>query len=633
MSFFHPIGPPHPQPHPAAASSWPRPGIAVLLALLFLLHAALYPFASLVTDSGRDFANAWAVGHGGPYPAYGPALFGTWKLGPVWFWLLALPLRLFGSITAAAIFIGLLAAAKIPLAWAIGRRLADARMGLMAALLMAVPGWDSVSALLLGHVNVLQSAMLACLWLALWAWQSHRVSLLALASLMLALALHAHPTALLIAPALLPPLWRCVLKPRQWGGLLLCALAFALPFLPALWQEARSGWPQVGATAHYLEQAAPLQRLARLPQLLPALLSGGAWFNAQFLLPPTLRGLWPLLHGLLLLSATLGLLRLLAWRRGLPDAAPARRTVVLLLAISLAAVVFIALLRDVTPVWMVYALAPPGVACLSLGLWGLLCGQRQARLALTLLTLSVLALDALLLQQRIALQNHGRIELPGAHIGDVASARDDVETRFSPWLAAWQFDALARWLCRQDAAPIALHADLAVLFDFSQGVAARLHCPPGALPRLGGRAAARHLAGLPTALARQLGYPATNMPFGHVLLEPEQVLAPAQGRAAEVDVRYRVERQAALDGGGLKHDQGTLDCRPGQHLAVTNLMPLLNRLDLDVEQHGRKLAPVASTMSTRYYACDGGRLHWRIATPDPAAADLLLLPAAERRPP
>lgn len=617
-----------PTPPTLPGPRWQRIGLIGLVLGLYLLHAALYPLATLVTDSGRDFANAWAVGHGGPYPAYGPALFGTWKLGPMWFWLLALPLRLFGSITAAAIFIGLLAAAKIPLAWVIGRRLVDTRMGLIAALLMAVPGWDSVSTLVLGHVNVVQSAMLACLWLALRAWQSHRASLLVLACLMLALALHAHPTAVLIAPALLPPLWRCVLKPREWVWLLLCLLAFALPFAPALLQEARSGWPQLSATAGYLDQSDPIRRLARLPQLLSALLAGGAWFNAQFLLPSALRGLWPWLHGLLLVSAAPGLVRLLLWRRGLPDVAPARGTVVLVLLSSLAALVFIALLRDVTPVWMVYALAPFGVACLSLGLWGLLAGPRHAGMASTALIalmLLVLALDALLLQQRIGLQNRGRIELPGAHISDIARARDAAATHFSPWLAAWQFDALAHTLC-QAPQRTAVHADLALLLDFSQGVASRLHCPRARLPRLGGIAAQRHHAGLPRDLAAQLGYRDAAY-LGHVWLQPVQALAPAQGREAEVDVRYRVERQTKLDAAGVKTRHGQLQCEPGQYLVVSNLMPLLNALEVRVQQHGDDLSALASSMSSHYYRCDGGLLHWRIESPDPRAIDIVLLPA------
>src|SRR5688572_22544033 len=114
--------------------------IPALLLVLVLLHLALFPYATLVTDSGRDLANAYAVAHGGPYPLYGPGLFGHWKLGPVWFWLLSLPLWVFGSITAAACFIGLLAAAKIPLAYLLGRRLLDGRLGLLAALIIALPG-------------------------------------------------------------------------------------------------------------------------------------------------------------------------------------------------------------------------------------------------------------------------------------------------------------------------------------------------------------------------------------------------------------------------------------------------------------------------------------------------------------
>lgn len=612
---MHPVQP---------ASRLPTLATVLLLLVLMALHVALFGFATLVTDSGRDLANAWAVGHGGPYPVYGPGLFGHWKLGPVWFWILALPLRLSGNMVATAVFVGILAAAKIPLAYALGRRLVDARLGLIAAALIALPGWDSVGTLVIAHTSVVESAMLATLWLALLAWQERRPAPVLGASLMLALALHAHPTALLAAPAVAFALWRAVLAPRRWGWLAACIAAFVLPFLPALLAEMQSGWPQATATLSYLDQSHPGARLARLPQVLWALIAGGAWFAARFLLPAPAASLWWLAHGALLGVAMLGGVRLVLNRfdTGIAGAAT-RRWFLVLLPSTLAAVVFIVLLRDATPTWMVYSLAPFGVFLLALGWHGLLRDRRGAMWVIALLVLASIGTNIGLLQQRLAWEQAGRVLLPGGSIGDITSWRT-APTIYSPWLSVRQFDALAREAC---AVPgrLVLHGELAMAFDFSQGVAARLQCTPERLPRLGGRDGDRHLAGISAAFAQELGFAPDPHRYGHLLRVPRQVLAPEQGRLADVDVRYRLDRQAELDAGGDVERSGSTICGPDELLVLTNLMPLLNRFEHEVTEGSQPRTPQAATRIASYYACDGQPLHWRIRTPDPAAIDIVVV--------
>ncbi len=91
-------------------------------ALLFALAVAIFPQAGLVIDSGRDLANAWLIAQGEFFPLVGPDIFGTWKLGPVWFYLLAVPLLFNGSLFTVSLWIGVSASLKIPLAYLLGRR-------------------------------------------------------------------------------------------------------------------------------------------------------------------------------------------------------------------------------------------------------------------------------------------------------------------------------------------------------------------------------------------------------------------------------------------------------------------------------------------------------------------------------
>lgn len=600
-----------------------------LLVVLVALHVVLFAHATLVTDSGRDLANAWAVGHGGPYPSYGPELFGRWQLGPVWFWLLALPLTLFGSITGAAVFVGVLAALKIPLAYLVGRRMLDARLGLIAALAMALPGWSSVGNLVIAHTSVVEAAMLATFWLALMAWQERRAGMATLACLMLVLALHAHPTALIAAPAVVLAMWRAVLLPRRWGWLGAGIVLFLLPFAPAVLAEMRSGWPQAAASLSYLGDTDVAARLARLPQVAWALLIGGAWFAGHFLLPAPAASLWWVVHAGVLMLAAFGAVRMLRVRAdaGFEQVLAARNWLFAVAGGGVAAIVFIVLLRDATPTWMVYCLAPFGAFALALGGHGLLHGRRHAGAALLALSLAVLGINLALVQQRLALEDAGRVLLPGGNISHIATPRTHAPG-YSPWLSVRQFDALARETCATPGR-LALHGELAATFDFAQGVATRLHCSSGQLPRLGGVDADHHLAGVSTGLAIELGFHAEPQRFGHVLREPARVFASERGRDIDVDVRYRLARQTELDAQGDAELSGHLVCQPGELLAITNLAPILNRFSREV-RHGQDLrAPLRQTRDTAYYPCDGSLLDWRVGTPDPASVDVFVISLRE----
>ena len=177
-------------------------GDLLLLVALYGVTLASFPFAALIVDSGRDLAWGWSIAQGEAWPTYGPSLNGIWQLGPAWYYLIALVLVLSGSIGGVAFGIGALAALKIPLAYTLGRRWRDASLGLVFAAAVALPGWNTLGQLVLSHTSLVEVAVLASLWLSLWAWQQRSPAALLGAAAMFALALHAHPTALIVAPAL-----------------------------------------------------------------------------------------------------------------------------------------------------------------------------------------------------------------------------------------------------------------------------------------------------------------------------------------------------------------------------------------------------------------------------------------------
>lgn len=598
---------------PDPTSTGPR-GALVLMWLLYGLNAALFPFAALIVDSGRDLANGLALALGGTLPAYGPSLFGIWHLGPAWYALLALPLWLGGSVGATALFVGLLAALKIPLAFALGRRLGDRALGLLCAAFAAMPGWQSLGSMVLSHTALVEALAFATLLASLCAVQRRAPGFAALAALLLALALHAHPTTLVLAPAVAWAWWHGSAG-RRLPWLFAALLAFALPFTPALVAEARSGWPQLAGSGAYLGESDLGQRLQRIPAVLMGVAWNGSTFVREFLLQrvPGLGWLWQIGIGLVWLAALAGVVagwRARAWR-GLGA-----------LCAWLGAVVFVCLLRDATPAWMTYALAPLLALFWGLGVWTLLHRATHRGRAALVALLAALPVGAALLGDRMAVRREGVQGVPGAAVADVAiRVAPEAATRF--WLSALDHDGLARRLC-DGAAPIALHGDLAAAVDFAQGVATRLHCTPANTPLLGGDDAVQHLAGIPHAVASMLGITAEPA-WGFVLRAPARVLFPATGRPATLDTAYRVDRFAAFAKHGERGIEVEATCTIGELLVVTNRLPGLNPLDANATRGALTLAPRLSQLASRYYDCDGAPIRLRLDTLDPGAIDVFVL--------
>lgn len=606
-----------------ASEPVPRGELAAL-ALLTALVAATFPYAALIVDSGRDLAWGWSIAQGHAWPVYGPGLNGIWQPGPAWFYLLGLALAVSGSIGGTTLLVGLLAALKVPLAYALGRSWcmlqprpagAAGALGLGLAAAVALPGWNTVGQLVLSHTSLVETGVLATLWLALLAWRERRVAPLALASLALGLAMHAHPTALVAAPAVGLAGWRVARARGAWVTLAVGAAALALPFVPALLAEARSGWPQLDASGGYFGQSDYLARALRAPAVLQGASVGSVAFVRDFLL-----GRWP---GLALVAgAALVVVYLLALPGLLLACLRRERAAWLALALASWAWSFVLLLRDTTPVWMIYACAPFDAALVAVG-WQAVWRGTWPRAAAWCLTACAVAISGALLADRVFATRAGVQWFPSAALGDIAQPpHRDPPLRF--WLPGYGHDALARKLCAE-ARPLALHGDLATALHFGQGVALALHCETQTV-RLGG-AAPRQLAGVPRAIATALQLAGVDTPWGYVLLEPAASLHPARGDAVQVHTRYLMDDYRRRAAGGPTRIALDAPCSPRDLLVVTNLAPGLNAPFSLQARAGHALpTAVSETIASRYFDCPAsGHFALELDTLDPQAADVFML--------
>lgn len=631
---------------------------AILVVGLTLVAAAMAPLAALIVDSGRDLAAGYAIAQGLELPAYGPSLFDVWRPGPVWFYLLAVPLKLFGSITAAAMLAGVLAAMKIPLAWSLGRRARDAALGLAFAAFVALPGWITLGQLVVSHTMLVEAGVLATLWLCFMAGERGSARLGALAVGMQALAIHAHPTALAAAPAVIWAAWVTMLRPRaaplhdarsavatheasagtgapraetpapgpaphvarrrvRWSWLLAASAMFLLPFLPALVAEARAGFPQFGGSADYFGAGDYLARVDRVDEVLTGAVLGQAQFVRDFLLARWMPLAWLVFAGGLLATAlaALGVVLGLTRDRLLPPA----------LGLAVFGWLFVLLLRDTTPAWMSYAPLTLQAALLAVG-WQWAWPARWRLPAARALAAFALLAGGAVLADRVATVRSGTQYLPTTGVGNIAiPPRRDPPQRF--WLPVYAHDALLRRLCATPGA-VSLHGDLATALHFGQGVAAALHCTDATRLGFGGQAP-RTLAGVPRELARELGIAGEPTGWGYVLATPVRVVHPAEPVPFATHTRYLVDdfrARAARDAPATVRVRTA--CAHGELLVVTDRLPGLNA-PFEVRGADESLPPLrAQTIASRYFACPAsGSLSLDVVALDAEAVGVVLLRA------
>ena len=242
---------PNPLP-PSAAPTFPAGTRAATIALgmVVLLQLAAFAWYSPGNDWARDLFMAARIADGGAWPARGPVIGGLFHTGPLWYFVVALPVALGAGFAATTLFVGALATAKIPLAARLGWRLGGARLALPFAALVAVPGWGVYESLQLTHTALLQMLAIAAMlpMLTLWrggpAW--HWLAFGALAGL----AVQAHPVAGVLAVPALAVAWRRRARLVGDGPALVAGVAIAwLPTLPMLLAEAREGWPALATIA------------------------------------------------------------------------------------------------------------------------------------------------------------------------------------------------------------------------------------------------------------------------------------------------------------------------------------------------------------------------------------------------
>lgn len=364
---------------PGRAPRWHLALLAVPMALQ--AWAGLYA-AVASSDTSRDVYLAQQIALGQSFPLTGPAINAVFHLGPLWFYLLAIPLLLVPSAATVTASMGLVSATQFPLAYALGRRLRSAEAGLLFALCLALPGWVVTAFGSLTHpILVIPSLLLGAL--VGLGYRRSPGPLPALGTgVVLALMCTAHPT--LVLPGALLLLW-CLHAAPRWRDRLWHACLMALPVLLSLAPMLYDRWvldfdASAASVAAYTASEWSWPSPLGAVELVYAVLAYGPQYVTRYWLGLPPQQMWLLFAAYLALLA-LALAGLLLQLR---DDAGARRLAAWIAGILLLHAMFVVAIRELMPPWMVYAHWVFVAALLALGLERLL-RFRWTRLAIVLL--------------------------------------------------------------------------------------------------------------------------------------------------------------------------------------------------------------------------------------------------------
>jgi hypothetical protein len=207
---------------------------AVLIGIMVLSFLVLCAWSIPYGDPIRDTNQAWLIAHGVELPLVGPPVAGVVNLGPVWWYLLAIPALFSSSMLGFSLFIGALAAAKFLLAWRLGERLVDSRTGLYLAAGLTIPSWNFWQFFFLTHAVLVEAALLGSLLLMVRYLERPTPWRAGVLGLVAGLGLHAHPTFVVAGfPLLL--LWWAHGGPRKIATMHVLALVLmaCVPFIPS----------------------------------------------------------------------------------------------------------------------------------------------------------------------------------------------------------------------------------------------------------------------------------------------------------------------------------------------------------------------------------------------------------------
>jgi len=604
------------------SSSW-RYGLA--LAMIVAGYLLPWPFSLMTFDLARDVAIAASLARGDAWPMQGPVFAGAIHAGPIWYYLFALPFAVAPSVLPALLWIGALAALKIPLAYMIGARFVDRPTGLLWALLLLVPGWATFEGITVLHPSLVATCTLGFLWFALNYARDGRTADLVAAGFALALALHAHPSTYGLTLLLLAVI---VHRHRQatnpWRAYAWLFLAMLAPFLPYVTFQAYAGFPDWHTASGFLTDERNLGSLRSLPDALVGLLATGPATVVDGFASEIGGMRWVVIGSYALVYATAAcglLLSIVAGKR--------RAAIAGMAAAFVVNFVGVVAIRADTPYHLTYVLWVFASGLLALGLRAWF--DNRAWRPVAMLAIAVAGVGTACIQVAVAKSlARGEYRFTLLPLFDVKQPL--AHGLPMPFMPAYALGANGGRLC---ATPnVAVHGALAVHLLHDYAIEARLACGDVSGIRLGGKgdAGSIHWVGISRTIADGLMLP-IDVWAGPIGIAPAvQVVQPTMGERIPPLQQY----PPATDLNDRRPPSTVeFDAAPDVIVLVTNMyFTFSSEPGIEASANGMPVPAIARDQVSSAYDCTAcGRstlVHWRLHLTAPSLDRVDIVTVAAR---
>lgn len=562
---------------------------------LWLFYALSYLDSGITIDTARDFYQAEQIRTGASWVLQGPVLANAIHLSGWWFYWLSLP-NAFESISLVAVWVGLSAGFKFLLAYVLAVKWLDRRYAWCVVFAMTLPGWHTLEHFTFTHINVVQTLVFAFLLLLWRLWQTRDGRWLKWLAWVYTLALHAHPSTygllLFASPFLAWLLWHRCFSLKHIG---LTLVFVALVLLPYAIQQQMDGWPDFYTASAFGERHWSLHRLMDVPCLWYSMLVDAPMLYGDVLFSP--HGWWgrvvQALHPLVLIISLSGVVVGLSTKR--------IKATQLCLLFWLFASLSIAVLyvRDVTPFYMTYVLAPAVALFIGLGLWGLLSVLGVAhRMHLGFLPVTMMLVTWYGVHH---LSMNGRHVLPSQQLGHVLADRPQHWRASSvriDYVSVRAANALGGYACNHQSQQ--LHGPIVPLLDAAFGTYMQHQCPVEQVQVSGNQSGYALLGATLHQSLRGHGYDFQEV-AGFALLDS---VTPLKA------VNFSLVTPNEYNNAPRPVDRSTDHVRIERTLPADSLVVVTDYLSFYrsvsepvVQVNGKKHLPLAQNHTTRVYAC------------------------------
>ena len=568
-----------------------------LLMLSACIYIYTFQFSSIHLDLARDFRVAQGILDGADYPAVGQLLGGRFRLGPVWYYFLALMMWLLGSWLYVILGLATVASSQFFLAYLLGKELGSKLTGIIYAVLLLFPSWGFIEQVFPEHNIFVPTLIMATNIGAIRFFKHGKLKYLYLQAILFSLSLHAHPTALVAGlPAAYFTLRRLSEGRFDFKIFALAILLFVGPFGPMLYSQAAMGFPMAHTLSAYADQTA---RSINFTQTIPLLFKSISGF--QFIAHWT-NWIYEILSIVYLVVATMVLGFFLERKAYVIGYSNLRQGLIrygLVPVVLVMGALTLILISPIYPYYYTSALRCIWLAIFAWALSGMIERSRLKTLLLSVLFGGIFLSNGLMVWRLQEWSRGGILPVNVTPLYDVLTAQS--ETRLLPFVAAASESDIRAWLCQTDFD--SLHGALASHLIYNYAMQTQHGCPNK-----------KYVIGRPVHNLQQGGFAGFSAyttaalkrnPFNEA--GPFHIfrVVATLGSALVVDPHIGPYPPYSDPAAASTHNVTLdVDLKKGQYLALTNLSLYFGpTIDFKVREGDRLLTPVAADMQARIYTC------------------------------